>query len=94
MVSFVCQSINSPGIQQFQWLVNGTRLEDNDQRDGIEEHMTRTTGILTFLNVPVEYNDTTIQCIAIFTSGEIMYSNNATLLVQGEEICKTIRSTP
>ncbi len=94
MVSFVCQSINNPGIQQFQWLVNGTPLEDNDQRDGIEEHMTRTTGILTFLNVTVEYNNTTIQCIANYTSGAIMYSNSAKLLVQGEEVCKIIKSTP
>ncbi len=73
-------------VPQIQWLLNGTLLEDLNQRDGIEDDVTFGIGTLTFNNTPVKYNDTTIQCIATLTSGEIMYSNNATLLVQGENV--------
>ncbi len=82
-IVFTCRVTGT--VQQFQWLVNGTRLEDFDQRDGIEDGGTFGIGTLTFNNTPVEYNDTTIQCIVTLTSGEIIPSNNATLLVQGEE---------
>ncbi len=71
-----------------QWLVNGTLLEDLNQRDGIEDQVTFGTENLNFRNIPVEYNDTTIQCIVTLTSGDILPSNNATLLVQGDE-CDT-----
>ena len=81
--AFTCRVTDT--VQQFQWLVNGTLLEDLNQRDGIEDAVTFGIGLLTFRNIPLGYNDTTIQCIANFTSGGIIRSNNATLLVQGEE---------
>ncbi len=77
---FTCRA-----TQQIQWLVNGTRLEDLNQRDGIEDNVTFGIGTLTFRDIPLEYNDTTIQCVVTLTSGEIIRSNNATLLVQGKE---------
>ncbi len=78
-------------IQQIQWLVNGTQLEDLNKRDGIEDDVTFGIGHLTFRNISEEYNNTNIQCIVTLTSGEIIRSNSATLLVQGEEkiICDT-----
>ena len=82
---FTCHSINSGALQQFQWLVNGTRLEDLNQTDGIEADLIHDIGALAFTDIPVEYNDTIIQCIVTFTSGQISTSNNATLLVQGED---------
>ena len=82
MVStFICQSINSGDMKQFQWLVNGTQLEHSDEISTTAEG---DIGILTFSNIPVDYNDTTIQCIVTLTSGDTISSNNATLLVQGE----------
>ncbi len=54
----------------------------------IEDGVTFGIGHLTFRNIPLEYNDTTIQCIVTLTSGEILQSNNATLLVQGKEKIK------
>ncbi len=84
--AFTCRVTGT--VQQIQWLVNGTRLEDINQRDGIEDDVTFGIGHLTFRNIPVEYNDTTIQCIVTLTSENVKLSNNATLLVQGEE-CET-----
>ena len=81
--AFTCRGTSA--VQQIQWLVNGTQLEDLDQRNGIEHDVTFGLGHLTFRNISVEYNDTTIQCIVALTSGEILSSNNATLLVQGEK---------
>ncbi len=83
---FTCEVINNNDVEQLHWLVNGTRLEDLNLGDSVADFMSqsRVRG-LVFLHVPVEYNGTTIQCIAISTSGDIMYSINASLLVQGEE---------
>ncbi len=80
---FLCRVTGT--VEQVQWLVNGTQLEDINQRDGIEDGFTFGTGHLSFRDIPVEYNDTTIQCIVTLTSGDIIPSNNATLLVQGKE---------
>ena len=73
---FECRS--SRAVEQFQWLVNG----DINQTDGImtrdlNEHLS----FLNFNNISVEYNGTIIRCIVTHTSGEIIISNNATLLV-------------
>ncbi len=78
---FTCRVTGT--VEQIQWLVNGTRLEDINKRDGIEDEVIFGLGSLTFSNVSVGHKDTTIQCIVTLTSGEIIRSNNATLLVQG-----------
>ncbi len=84
--TYVCHYISNDGDIQYQWLVNGTRLEDHNLGDGVDVVNTIATSVLSFVNIPVEYNDTTIQCIANFTSEDRdIRSNNATLLVQGEE---------
>ncbi len=70
-VPFICESINSDGLQQFHWLVNGTRLQDLNLSDRVDDYVSHRTGVLIFLNVSAEYNGTSIQCIANFTSGEI-----------------------
>ena len=84
--TYICHFINNNGnIQQYHWLVNGTQLEDLNLGNGVQVVESRSTGILSFINIPEEYNDTIIQCEATLTSGEIIYSNNAILLVQGED---------
>ncbi len=79
---FTCRGTGT--IQLIRWLLNGTRLEDLNHIDGMDE-VTHGLGHLTFRNISVEFNGTTIQCIVTLTSGEILPSNNVTLLVQGEE---------
>ncbi len=71
-------------IEEFQWLVNGTLLEDLNKTEGIEAE-NNIVGHLHFINITVEYNGTTIQCIIHFTSGESVPSNHAILFVQGKE---------
>ncbi len=71
----------SATAEQIQWLVNGTRLEDLNQTERIEAE----NNIIYFIHIPVEYNGTTIKCIIDYTSGGNVPSNNATILVQGEE---------
>ncbi len=84
--TYICHFINNNGnVQQYHWLVNRTQLEDLDLGDGVQVDESRSTGILSFMNIPEEYNDTIIQCKATLTSGDIIDSNNATLLVQGED---------
>ena len=86
--TYVCHYISNDGDIQYQWLVNGTRLEDHNLGDGVDVVNTIATSVLSFVNIPVEYNDTTIQCISNFTSGDqerILYSSSAILLVQGED---------
>ncbi len=86
MSTFLCQSINSGGIQQFKWLVNGTRLKDLNQTERIRtSDLNQNIGFLNFNNIPVEYNGTTIQCIVTLTSGEVISSSNTELLVQGKQ---------
>ncbi len=83
--TYICHFINNDGNIQYHWLVNDTQLENFNLGDRVQVDESRTTGILSFINITEEYNDTIIQCEATLTSGEIVYSNNALLLVQGEE---------
>ncbi len=72
-------------IQQFQWIINGTQVEE--QREGIviNNDIAINVGELSFNNISEEYNDTIIQCIVNLTSGDMIESNNATLFIQGED---------
>ena len=68
-----------------QWLVNGTRVEDLNLGDDVvvEFSRAREEGNLVFRNIPAEYNETTIQCRANYSSGNSSTSNTITLLLQG-----------
>ncbi len=76
-------------IQHIQWIVNETRVEDLNQRDGIVVDNVQNVGHLHFINISVEHNDTLIQCRVNLTSGEIIDSNNAILFVQGDDYYNT-----
>lgn len=71
-----------------QWFLNSI---PQNQTDGICIASTGNQRFLIFNNITEEYNGTTIQCMANFTSG-IITSNSATLLVQGEENVTQSRS--
>ncbi len=83
--TFTCKDRATDGeIRQFQWLVNGTRVDNTDRT------MTETNpffGHIHIRNVTLDYNNTIVQCVISLTSGDGTFSDNATLLVQGEEYC-------
>ncbi len=83
---FNCESINN-NVSRYQWLVNMTLLENLDRTDGvISTNTNNIISLINFENVTMKYNGTTIECIVTLTSREMIRSNNATLLVQGEPI--------
>ena len=72
-------------IVDVQWLVNGTRVEDLNLGDDVvvEFSLAREEGDLLFRNIPAEYNETTIQCRANYSSETSSTSGTVTLLLQG-----------
>ena len=81
---FTCRS-KSSALTDVEWLINGTSLQElNDVRQVFEP--ISEVGIIRFDNLPVEYNNTVLQCIPIASSGSQMASRNSTLLVQGNVI--------
>ena len=64
-----------------EWLVNGTLLEEPYPMGVTTESFT-IGGSLIFNNVTLDYNGTTVQCIAN-TNGNVRGTNIGTLLVQG-----------
>ena len=64
-----------------EWLVNGTLLEEPYPM-GVTTETSITGGNLIFNNVPLDYNGSTVQCIAN-TNGNVRLTNIGTLLVQG-----------
>ncbi len=89
--TYTCGS-SSATITSVQWLINGTQFEDlNLTNVGTDFNEFSRLGILLFSNLSVEYNNTNIQCRAVLNNGETLYSNNLTLLIQGEiVICELV----
>ena len=75
----------SDTIKSVEWLINGTLYEDLSLTNvGMVFSELTEQGAIRFNNISVEYNNTNIQCRANLSDGETEYSNNFTLLVQGE----------
>ena len=64
-----------------EWLVNGTLLEEPYPM-GVRTETYQVGGNLFFNNVPLDYNGTTVQCIA---NTKVRRTNIGTLLVQGKD---------
>ena len=85
-------SIKAVGVE---WLVNGTPLENLN----LSNVTTVTTefavgfGVLTFTNLPVEYNMTRITCMQMFTSSTIVNCTSL-LLLQGTLAAARLVNTP
>ena len=77
--AFICTSTLGATVE---WLVNGTLLEEPYPM-GVTTEAITTGGILNFNNVSLDYNGTTVQCIAT-TGGNVRRTNIGTLLVQGK----------
>ena len=74
------------GVSDVEWLVNGSSLVEGD---GIMTlSLPRTGETLMFLNLPLHYNGTTVQCRIHYSKSDrpSLQSNTATLQVQGIEL--------
>ena len=81
--TFACTNPSSVSVE---WLLNETsltslQLDDVIQAFGVVGNV--RIGSLQFRNIPMEYNNTRIQCIVNTTSQGVILSPNATLVVQG-----------
>ena len=85
---FSCYSITLDSIMSIQWLMNGSAPLTNEAiasgnavvlfDDAVE------TGLLDVINVPLEFNGTSIQCHCVLTSGTNFTTEPAMLLLQGK----------
>ena len=87
--SFRCQLFSAVAITHLQnvsWLLNGSTLEDYGLDNVVTEFRPgpRGIGILRFINLSLENNDTSIQCQVTLQSGVTIQS--ASLLLQGMKV--------
>lgn len=85
---FTCLS-SSRAIISISWLINGSFIEDLSTINAMEEFSTFAGGIgvLTFDNLALDLNMTTIRCRAKFGPNDLKTSTEATiLLVQGNKL--------
>ena len=87
-VRFSCHSITVDSIMSIYWLMNGSATLTNEAIasgnavvlfDDVVE-----TGLLDVINVPLEFNETSIQCHGVLTSGTNFTTEPAMLLLQGK----------
>ena len=78
---------SSATISDVEWTVNGTAIQDQNLTNVTTQFFTGSssqTGVLTFTDLPLEYNATRISCTATTTSGRLSSNNHVLLLVQGK----------
>lgn len=83
--TFNCLLATTDSFSSVSWLLNGSTLESLGLDDVIPQFDTIFNGIgtLTFVNLALEYNYTTIQCTGSLRSGRNFVSEEAILLLQG-----------
>ncbi len=79
---FSCLS-SSRRITAIQWLINGSFIEDLSTINAMKEfsELANGIGVLTFSNVTLDFNMTTIQCRAEFHPNDSMTSSKVTILL-------------
>ena len=80
-VTYICTDITL-NVVGMQWLINATQL-GNLNLSNVNTRFSRGVGRLEISRTPLEYNGTTIQCIANFEDRNDL-SNILILLVQGK----------
>ena len=87
--NFRCLSTSVDSIMSIQWLMNGSATLTNETIasgnavvlfDGLVG-----IGRLDVINVPLEFNETSIQCQGLLTSGANFTTESAILLLQGNK---------
>ena len=69
-IYFTCTDPSSTALGA-QWLVNGTLLENSGLVNVFEAYNRRSKKAYLFFDLPLEHNDTTIQCIFNFATGHV-----------------------
>lgn len=84
-ITFTCVSWTPNIILNIQWLVNESSVEDFNLINVVSEFTQKFGGIgkLVFFDLPLEYNNTCIQCMATLSSGYDSTSMETILLLQG-----------
>ena len=86
-ITFTCLLVTAShdSFRSIQWLLNGSELSTLGVDNPFDnfEALGSGVGTLTFIRVPLEYNDTTIQCRGQLALGRNPTSNGVTLLLQG-----------
>lgn len=82
--ALTCFSSTGSIVESVQWLVNSTHLEESNNSINLEIHDVGGVETLSIPNITVEFNTTTIQCVATFDMGfSSDHSDITTILVQG-----------
>lgn len=83
--SFRCLSVSVDNIVSIQWLMNGsaTLTKEAITSGNAVVLFELGIGVLYVINVPFEFNETSIQCQGFLTSGTDFTSEPIMLLVQG-----------
>ena len=80
--SFLCfSSIPSVSITSVEWLFNGTTVDANTRDVTVNFLDDFRVGVLSLSNTGIRFNNTEIRCVANLTSGQVVTSNTATLLL-------------
>lgn len=82
-VAFTCLSL-SVDIQQIIWRINGSELQDLNNDYNITTGISNRRGSIDVSNLVPEFNSTTFQSEATFTTGAVAFSEESTLIVQGQ----------
>ena len=82
---FICHSISLDSIVSIQWLMNGSATLTNEAvaSGNVVVLFDDETGVLDVINVPLDFNETSIQCNGLLTSGTNFTTQPAMLLLQG-----------
>ena len=88
--SFRCLS-TSVNIMSIQWLMNGSATLTNEAIASgnavVVFNGAVGIGLLHVINIPLEFNETSIQCSGVLTSGTNFTTVSAMLLLQGKFSC-------
>ena len=80
---FLLLPVSNTQLQNVSWLLNGLALENYGLNNIITKPGPGGSGTLTFINLSLENNHTTIQCQATLQSGAIQSASEGILLLQG-----------
>ena len=89
-ITFTCLLVTAraESFRSITWLLNGVEL-DPARTNVIPQFESIGSGIgtLTFINVPLEYNRTFIECQGFLRSDRVATSDGVFLLLQGIIMC-------
>ena len=86
-ILFTCHSVTVDSVVSIQWLMNGSATLTNEAiaSGNIVAFFDDAVGILDVITgIPLEFNETSIQCNGVLASGTNFTTEPAILLLQGK----------